>query len=156
MRILYIEDDPNVASAISEMLRTFLSGVEVDFIFCQTLAEARSVIGQQRTALDLVLIDLNLPNSQGRNTLRNLAEFAGDIPLVVLTGMRYERLAIESYQLGFWSFTGKDRDSINRLAAKIPHIVRRHAVIKSACNADKRRELLERARTVYSPEFLTA
>ena len=62
------------------------------------LAEALDSVG--RVECDAVLLDLNLPDSQGVDTLRAFVAVAPHLPVVVLTGVSDTALAREALQLG--------------------------------------------------------
>ena len=78
MRILVIEDDPGLGSALRDQIAA--EGHTPDLV--TTLADARHVL----TAIgyDLVLLDLMLPGLDGFSVCRRLRE-ASDIPILLVT-----------------------------------------------------------------------
>src|SRR5688572_27326418 len=50
--------------------------------------------------IELILLDLSLPDSDGLETFIRVIEAAPDLPLVVLSGTNDVALAIETVQLG--------------------------------------------------------
>ncbi|MDU0353133.1 response regulator [Paraglaciecola aquimarina] len=62
-----------------------------------------SVAGIERTLQniipDLLIVDLNIPESFGLQTLRDVKEVSQDIPIIVLTGSD-ETLGLQAIQLG--------------------------------------------------------
>ncbi|MDE3205241.1 MAG: SpoIIE family protein phosphatase [Acidobacteriota bacterium] len=81
MEILLVEDDAGDALLVEELLDGAGSGLEP--VWTTTVAEAERRI----TARTLcILLDLNLPDSEGIEGLRRALRVAGRIPVIVLTG----------------------------------------------------------------------
>ena len=79
MRFLLIEDNARLASAIVERLR--LDGHAVDH--AETLDVARAML--EVTRYDLMLLDIMLPDGDGRALLQSRREGAGHCPVIVIT-----------------------------------------------------------------------
>jgi len=95
---LLIEDNPGDAVLIQE---TF-AGVEtvsVQVEVANTLS-AGLVRLRQPVRIDVVLLDLNLPDSSGLDTLDRVREEAPDLPVVVMTALTDERLAKRAIEKG--------------------------------------------------------
>ncbi len=83
-RILCIDDDPDIQTAIELRMREYDAEIEHAFYGMQGVVETVN------TQPDLVLMDLAMPNGDGHyllDCLKNNAATA-DIPVIVLTGMR--------------------------------------------------------------------
>jgi signal transduction histidine kinase len=96
LRILVVEDDVEVI----ELLRTSLKSVapDVELTVASRLASALAAIHTRQQ--DAVLLDLNLPDSTGLHTLRQVTALATALPIVVLTGMGDAKQAHEALRLG--------------------------------------------------------
>ncbi len=97
IKVLLIEDNPADAVFIEEMLAE-----AKDFSFDLEWKEKLS-IGLERLAkkgIDVVLLDLNLPDSKGFNTFTKTLAQAPEIPIIVLTGLDDETLAIRAVRTG--------------------------------------------------------
>ncbi|MCX9086044.1 MAG: response regulator, partial [Candidatus Methanoperedens sp.] len=73
-----------------------------DFSFDVEWKERLS-IGLERLAkkgIDVVLLDLNLPDSKGFNTFTKTLAQAPEIPIIILTGLDDETLAIRAVRTG--------------------------------------------------------
>src|SRR5664279_4699886 len=93
MKTLLVEDNPADARLIREMLKGPPAGAfEVEHVASLTAALAR--LGQE--AFDVILLDLDLPDSQGIKTLTLAQEAGNGLPIVVLTGLDDERIALEA------------------------------------------------------------
>jgi diguanylate cyclase (GGDEF)-like protein len=95
MRVLLVEDNPGDALLMREMLGEAEPGA-FDLEAAATLAEARASL--ERARPDVVLLDLGLPDSCGLDTLVRMHELAPDLPVVVLTGMDDQELAVRAVQ----------------------------------------------------------
>ncbi|BBN83554.1 hypothetical protein PA25_35390 [Pseudoalteromonas sp. A25] len=68
---------------------------------------------------DILLIDLNLPDSSGLNTLITVKHFVPNIPIVVLTGDSNERIGEQTIQLGAQDYIPKHELTSSLLARTI-------------------------------------
>ncbi len=118
--ILLVEDNPGDALLLREMLKeqgwysTHLTHVEYMSAAEKHLAEH---------AVDIVLIDLYLPDAQGLAAVRRVQAAAPRVPLVVLTGMDDESLAIQALQDGAQDYLIK-----GQIEARGPRRALRYAV----------------------------
>ena len=97
VKILLIEDNPGDVRLIREMLS------DAELFNCALECTARLSKGLEHLAgqpVDIVLLDLGLPDSQGLDTLAKVCSQVPGIPVVVLTGMDDEGLALEAVRQG--------------------------------------------------------
>jgi signal transduction histidine kinase len=97
IKILLIEDNPGDARLIREMLAKVRGGT-----FGLEYANRLST-GLERLAeggIDVILLDLSLPDSQGFDTFVRAQAQALGVPIVVLTGLTDEALAVQAVQKG--------------------------------------------------------
>jgi signal transduction histidine kinase len=97
IKLLLIEDDPGDADLLEEIL---FEKDESSFIleWAQRLGEGLARLEQG--GIDLVLLDLSLPDSEGFETFRRVNSQAPELPIVVLSGLDDERMAIKAVQQG--------------------------------------------------------
>jgi DNA-binding response OmpR family regulator len=81
MNILTVEDDPNIASFLERGLRAEGHSVSV----ATSGADARRWVRTLGADLDLILLDLGLPDENGRDVLRELRSDGVTVPVIVLT-----------------------------------------------------------------------
>jgi signal transduction histidine kinase len=96
-KVLLIEDNPGDARLLREMLNEDGS-LDVDLACVGFMSEAEKHLAT--SSVDIILLDLGLPDAQGLAAIRRARIAAPDIPLVVLTGMDDETLAAHSIQEG--------------------------------------------------------
>lgn len=89
-KILLIEDNPGDARLVQEELSDVM-----DFFFDLAIAEKLSagIEHIEQNKIDLVLLDLSLPDSSGIDTFLKLSNIAKNIPIIVLSGLKDEILA---------------------------------------------------------------
>ncbi len=91
LRVLLIEDTPADAQMIQDILRS--PSFEVTSV--ERLSDALAVL--RSTHVDVILLDLMLPDSHGSETLHKRA--AG-IPIVIITGNSHEQAALDAIAQG--------------------------------------------------------
>ena len=79
MRILIVEDEPHLGSAVQERLRE--AGHAVDWFM--TLADARAILLTMN--YDVVVLDLGLPDGSGRTLLRELRRARSTVAVLITT-----------------------------------------------------------------------
>jgi PAS domain S-box-containing protein len=94
-RVLLVEDNPGDAELISIALER-AGNYEMEV--CGRLSETLERLA--RNGLDLVLLDLGLPDSEGIETFLRVNERAPYIPIVVLTGSEDDDLALQAVREG--------------------------------------------------------
>ena len=92
-RVLFVEDE----SSISGPFSSALAREGFDPVVCATLAEARAEL--RRGAPDLVLLDLMLPDGDGRDLARELRT-GSDVPIIILTARGTELERVVGLELG--------------------------------------------------------
>lgn len=80
MKILVVEDDPGISSFLEKGLRAEGYGVVV----ASTTAEAQHLMDLAPVEIDLVLLDLGLPDGDGTEVLAKLRQ-RSDLPVIILT-----------------------------------------------------------------------
>jgi two-component system cell cycle sensor histidine kinase/response regulator CckA len=97
IRVLLIEDNPGDARLIVEMLRDVSSDLfVVDRVTCLMDAVEYLDYGSP----DVVILDLGLPDSSGLETFQRARAVGNDKPIVIISGLDDERLAMEAVRAG--------------------------------------------------------
>ena len=122
LRVLLVEDNPADVDLIREMLPA--NGSVIFRLECVSrLADALAVL--QGGGVDLVLLDLGLPDSQGLATFQRVKEAAPEVPLVVLTGNDDEEAAIAAVKQGAQDYLIKGQVVGNLLARAARYAIER-------------------------------
>jgi diguanylate cyclase (GGDEF)-like protein len=96
-KILLVEDNPGDARLLRETFNE-ITDMRFQCVWCQTLQEALENLAKDRP--DVCLLDLGLPDTQGLATLQSIHKEHPDLPIVVLTVLNDETLALESLRRG--------------------------------------------------------
>ena len=124
IRILLVEDDQNDIFLIKAMLNKFWNSYyEFRIDQCGLLSEALKYLNHQEP--DVILLDLGLPDSNGLHILTSIIDFAPSIPIVVLTGLEDENVAIEALQQGAQDYLIKGQVDRNLLARSLRYAIER-------------------------------
>ncbi|MDX6648094.1 MAG: hypothetical protein QOJ97_45 [Solirubrobacteraceae bacterium] len=121
-RLLLVEDNAGDAVLVREMLRTALSdGFEL--VHAVRLSEACDQLAAGGTAC--VLLDLSLPDAHGLEAVTRVQAAAPDVPIVVLTGLDDERLALNAVQEGAQDYLIKGRVDDRLISRSIRYAIER-------------------------------
>jgi DNA-binding response OmpR family regulator len=106
LKVLLIEDNPGDAFLMKFYLGESTAPV-FETLHAETIKQAYELLGQN--TFDIILQDLNLPDSHGIDSIKNLLEkFPGNLVLV-LTGLTDEEVGLETVRYGAQDFLVKGR-----------------------------------------------
>ncbi|MBI4357804.1 MAG: diguanylate cyclase [Candidatus Omnitrophica bacterium] len=125
VRILLIEDDPNCVLIVNEHLKKCREKISGFFEIekAENLAQGLERLTQRR--YDIVLLDLTLPDSKGIDTLNQLRPHTKGIPVVILTGIADEAVALEALDRGAADYLIKNEMSHNSLGRTVLFAIER-------------------------------
>src|ERR1700704_3795455 len=95
--VLLVEDNPGDARLLHEMFNEHGSH-DIELTHVGSMGEAEKHLAER--AVDIILLDLGLPDAQGLEAVRRAHVAVPRVPLVVLTGLDDESLAAQSLQEG--------------------------------------------------------
>jgi PAS domain S-box-containing protein len=127
VRILLIEDNPGDVRLIREMLS------ETTGAQCELECVDRFSAGIDRLSqgeIDLVLLDLGLPDSRGLETFTNVYAKVLEVPIVVLTGLDDETRAVEAVRRGAQDYLVKGRVDSTLLGRAVQYAIERNQAEK--------------------------
>jgi diguanylate cyclase (GGDEF)-like protein/PAS domain S-box-containing protein len=122
MNLLLIEDNPVTVQVIRDML----SAVNPDgFVLecCPRLDTGIQMLSEKEP--DVVILDLNLPDSMGLETVLALIEEAPHVPIVVLTAIDDEKIGLESVKQGAQDYLVKGEVTKELLARSLTYAYER-------------------------------
>lgn len=125
--VLLIEDNPGDADLVR--LRLVEGNPAVDVSCVNRLADGIASLKQNQPAL--VLLDLNLPDSQGGETFRKLLESAPDVPVVILSGQDDQALAVKALHQGAQDYLVKGGLTSGNLDRAMRYAIERQALLRS-------------------------
>lgn len=107
LSLLLVEDNPGDVVLVHEALRECGTPTQVDHAATLAAALART----EASRPDAVLLDLNLPDSRGVETVISLRRHAPRIPIVVFTGTADEAVGLEAVRSGAQDYLVKGRQN---------------------------------------------
>ncbi len=140
IKVLMIEDNPGDARLIQEMLREVNRG-KIKFEQKPKLSEGIERLEQED--IDVVLLDLGLPDSKGIETLIELRKYETRTPIVVLTGLEDEELGLDALKLGAQDYLSKMQVDSQLLFRTIQYAIERKKI------EEKLRESEDRFRATF-------
>jgi PAS domain S-box-containing protein len=120
--VLLVEDNPGDARLILELLGE-VQAQAFDLERVDRLDEAIARLA--RTGVDVVLLDLGLPDSQGLDTFIRARREAPNEPIVVISGLDDERVALEAVRSGAQDYLVKGRIEGQLLARVLRYAIER-------------------------------
>ncbi|MCX5892110.1 MAG: response regulator [Deltaproteobacteria bacterium] len=142
-KILLVEDNPGDARLIQEMLAE-TEGANFQIDWAPQLSTCLEKLS--RGGIDLVLLDLGLPDSRGLDTFVRAYVQAPQIPFIVLTGLDDETLALSALRQGAQDYLVKGQTDGGLLLRAIRYATERKRIEEELrlANEELRREIEER------------
>ena len=112
--VLLLEDNPGDARLLREMLNEQES-LNTQLTHLECMSDAEKYLAEH--AVDIILLDLGLPDAQGLAAVRRAHAAAPHVPLVVLTGLDDELVAAQALQEGAQDYLIKGQIETSRADA---------------------------------------
>ena len=145
--ILLIEDNPPEVRLIREMLKE-VSNFKYNLISEVTLKEGCEQI--QKNNFDIILLDLNLPDSTGKQTFQKVIECSNDIPVVLITGMEEEKLSLKLIMEGAQDYITKQSMNPDLLGKSILYSIERQKLLKNIKKQNVQIDRIEKERILIA------
>jgi len=110
--ILIVDDEPSIRRTVREILEYEEYAVEEAEDGAAAIETIRSM------SLDLVLLDIKMPEVDGMDVLKTVADEAPETPVVMISGHGTIETAVEATKLGAFDFIEKPPD-LNRLLVTV-------------------------------------
>src|SRR5512138_196555 len=104
LRVLLVEDNPGDARIVREMLAE-MNTERYEVVPAERLADALNYLSER--PFDAILLDLNLPDSYGLATLIKIRSVAPHVPVIVVSGLADEEMAIHALREGAYTYLVK-------------------------------------------------
>jgi PAS domain S-box-containing protein len=124
LNILLVEDNPADAR-LFEMYFAERAGLVGEIQCAQTLGAALEFLSSTRVPIDVVLLDLTLPDSESLDTLRAVRERFPALPIVVLSGLSDETIALKAVREGAQDYLVKGKIDAELLSRAVRYAVER-------------------------------
>src|SRR5690606_14971821 len=103
-----------------------------------TFAEAASILEKTSHKIDVVLLDLSLPDKDGEELIEEVLIRSKDIPVIVLTGYSDENFAVKSLSLGIADYILKDELTAVNIHKSIIYAIERQKSLAKIKTSEKR------------------
>ncbi len=123
IKILYVEDEIDHVILMREFTRE-IKNVHYEMTHVQQLCEALLELDSER--YDIVMLNLSSPDKQGLDIITMVCERAPEIPVIVMTSMDDETMAIKALQRGAEEYLVKRKMNSHALSRILRHTIMRH------------------------------
>jgi cyclic di-GMP phosphodiesterase len=121
-KILVADDDAMVRTTVSKILKMF--GYEVE-----TAVDGFEVIEAIDDTFDVVVLDINMPEMDGFETMAKLNELNYDTPVLFLTGAGSMDYAVKAINLGAYDFLTKPIEDLDIFNVKIRRAIEKRMYV---------------------------
>src|SRR6202795_3246454 len=123
--LLLVEDNPGDVRLLREMFRE-QNSLRTELTQVETMREAEKHLAGG--AVDIILLDLGLPDTQGLESIRRARAVAPHVPLVVLTSLDDESMAAQAFQAGVQDYLIKGQIDARGLLRALRYAVERKSM----------------------------
>ncbi|MEO8613865.1 MAG: SpoIIE family protein phosphatase [Luteolibacter sp.] len=150
INVLLVEDNPTDALLVRATLNaTVGSGFEVVTVDHLDAAIRRA----KYEPFDVILLDLGLPDSRGIESFEHLHAATPDIPIIVLSGLGDDEIAMQAVQQGGQDYLPKGQGIGDLLPRAIRYAIERH---RAQMELARHAALLKKKNEVLEEEFRMA
>ncbi len=142
LHILVVDDNPGDLFLVEELLQDTKLDIQA-IEKAQTVAAAIEVL--QQLQIDLVLLDLSLPDSFGIETFLRVNHYAKALPIVILSGLSDTATATDAISLGAQDFLLKGDFNERLLEKTILYSIERKKNLQELQLINERYELVSKA-----------
>lgn len=135
LRVLLVESDADDVLFLQEALTEIEGGrywsnwIRIETLHADTWAQAAVILAHE--ALDLLLLDLNLADSQGAETFRRAQAAASQVPVILLTCAEDAEMAARLVREGAQDFLIKKQIDCAPLAHAMRNAIERHRLLSA-------------------------
>jgi len=146
LRILLIEDNPGDAR-LTQLLLEEASDFAFEMTHVTSFEQGMAAIGDG--IFDIALVDLSLGDSHGIETVRHMHQRAPLMPMIVLSGLEDETMAMAALQEGAQDYLVKGQGDGNLIKRAIRYAMERKRVEAQLVDTKNTAEAASRAKTEF-------
>jgi two-component system, sensor histidine kinase and response regulator len=128
LKVLLVEDNPADAFVLQRLLTPTGHLPQFHILWVKCLEDALQALNND--TFNAILLDLGLPDSQGLETVRQVYEIAPKIPIVVLTGLDDEEIAVDTLRQGAQDYLVKGEIHRPWMVRAIHYAIERQQIVE--------------------------
>lgn len=125
IKVLIIEDDDFIAMVYEDQLSD-VQNIEFELDRYSLMNEGLKAL--ETNEYDVLLLDLNLPDSDFRNTIDSIPKISYKLPVVIMTSANDELLALKTMNKGGQDYLVKDKLNRTLFIRSILYSIERHTL----------------------------
>lgn len=141
MKILLIEDNPDDVGLLGDLLSE-ARAFRCELQHFERLREALRSLAEDQCDPDVILLDLGLPDSQGFESFRRVHRQCPQIPIVVLSGMDDQGLAMQAVREGAQDYLVKGQVGGDLLVRSLSYAIERKRAEVALHNSEQKLQFL--------------
>jgi signal transduction histidine kinase len=145
LQVLLVEDNEDDASLVRAMFR---KEKRDSFALTHLSRMSEAIVHLAKGDVDVVLLDMGLPDGHGIETVRRAHAAAPRVPIIVLTGLDDEDLAAQALKEGAYDYLIKGQVENRALPRALRHSVERHRLLTET-------DLIRTQQLQFKDEFLS-
>lgn len=130
VNIVLVEDDPDDVYITKQILN---NDIQRQFKLSH-VGSINELITTEFAEIDIILLDLGLPDSDGLASVVQVVNHFREIPVIVLTGLNNEDVGEAAIQLGAEDYIPKDELSASLLSRSMRFSIERHGLLRKLRN----------------------
>jgi len=146
LRILLMEDNPGDAR-LTQLLLEEASDFSFDLVHVTSFEQGMAALADGR--FDIALVDLSLGDSYGIETVRRMHQRVPLMPMIVLSGLEDETMAMATLQEGAQDYLVKGQGDANLVIRSIRYAMERKRVEAQLVETKNSAEAASRAKTEF-------
>lgn len=135
IRLLLVEDNPLDTRLLREYLQR-MAKVSFQVTAVERLDCALAFL--DANTVDIIVLDLVLPDSRGTETLNRILQRGISIPVIILSGLNDEELAMEAVELGAQDYLVKSQINSATLLKSILYAIKRGQTLDALRESEER------------------
>lgn len=135
-KILVVEDNPGDFLLISDYLEEQISNPNI--VHTTNFKETKKILENSTTIIDVVLLDLSLPDKSGELLVEEILLLCSQMPIIILTGYTDIDFSINSISKGIADYLLKDELNADSLYKSIIYCIERLKKNNEITESEKR------------------
>jgi adenylate cyclase len=135
IKVLLVEDNPTDVRLLQKLLAKAQRG-QFELVHFELLGDA--VTALSASYFDVILLDLSLPDSKGLDTVKRMYAAAPDVPILVLTGLDAEEIALAALREGAQDYLIKSEIQRSLLVRAIHYAIERKHILQRLRQSEAR------------------